>query len=170
MDAQDIIKHYSMQPLPDEGGYYVETYRASEKIPHNALNSRYNGDRHHSTSILYLITPTSFSKMHRVKSDEIFHFYLGDPVEMLQLKPDGTSQLLTMSQDIKASHKQQVIVNNGIWQGTKIIGDGKFALLGCTVSPGFEFQDYETGTYKELAKNFPSHHQLIKELTSQSDR
>lgn len=165
MNAQDIIKHYSMQPLPDEGGYYVETYRASETIANHALDSRYTGDRHHSTSILYLITPTSFSKMHRVKSDEIFHFYLGDAVEMLQLKPDGSSEVITMGADLKAGHKQQTVVNNGIWQGTKLKDGGKFALLGCTVSPGFEFADYESGNFNDLAKHFPTHHQLIKELT-----
>lgn len=167
MNAQEIIKHYSMQPLPDEGGYYVETYRASETVSQKALHSRYTGDRNHCTSILYLITPTSFSKMHRVKSDEIFHFYIGDPVEMLQLYPDGTSKVVIMGNDIKAGHHQQVAVPNGVWQGTKLkkSGKDKFALLGCTVSPGFEFQDYETGNREDLIKNHPTQHQLIKALT-----
>jgi len=165
MNAQDIIKHYSMQPLPDEGGYYVETYRAEDTIPHHALHERYTGDRHYGTSILYLITPTSFSRMHKVKSDEIFHFYLGDPVEMLQLKPDGTGELITMGQGITAGHRQQTVVKNGIWQGTKLKGNGKYALLGCTVSPGFEFTDYQSATCQQLTKKFPKHHSMIKELT-----
>jgi predicted cupin superfamily sugar epimerase len=166
MNAQEIIKHYSMQPLPEEGGYYVETYRAGETIDAAALPSRYSGGRNHCTSILYLITPESFSKMHRVKSDEIFHFYLGDPVEMLQLKPDGTSEIAIMSPDFRAGHQQQVTVENGIWQGTKLKADGKFALLGCTVSPGFEFQDYETGTCQELTKSHPTPQQLLNQLTN----
>jgi len=165
MTADDIIKHYNMQPLPEEGGYYVETYRADENIHHSALPERYDGHRDHSTSILYLITPDSFSKMHSVKSDEIFHFYLGDPVEMLKLNPDGTSEVIVMSPDIKAHHHQQVAVKNGIWQGTKLVEGGKYALLGCTVSPGFEFTDFETGTRQELIKSHPDQKKLITELT-----
>ena len=165
MTAEEIIKHYSMAPLPEEGGYYVEIYRAAESIHKTALPDRYNGNRDHCTSILYLVTPGSFSKMHRVKSDEIFHFYLGDPVKMLMLKPGGTSEVITMSPDLKAGHLQQVIVPNGIWQGTKLIDGGKFALLGCTVSPGFEFADYETADRDKLLQTHPTQHRMIKSLT-----
>jgi hypothetical protein len=160
MTVEQIIKLFDMKPLPDEGGYYTETYRAAEKI--NNLPDRYAGARNFSTAILYLITPNSFSKLHRVKSDEIFHFYLGDAVKMLQISETGKAESIILGSDIMAGQKPQVVVNKGVWQGTKLFPDGKFALLGCTVSPGFEFADYETGDKEKLTKQFPAIKNIIE--------
>ena len=93
--------------------------------------------------------------MHVLESDEMFHFYLGDPVEMLQLFPDGRSALLTLGQDLAAGQQVQVLVPAGVWQGTRLIGDGKMALLGCTVVPGFDYADYRNASYEELAARWP---------------
>jgi len=93
--------------------------------------------------------------MHVLDSDEVFHFYLGDPVEMLQLYKDGRSATFTLGNDLSAGQHVQLVVPAGVWQGTRLIGDGKVALLGCTVTPGFDFADYRSGTYAELAENGP---------------
>jgi predicted cupin superfamily sugar epimerase len=103
--------------------------------------------------------------MHRLASDEIFHFYLGDPVEMLQLYPDGRSALFTLGQDLAAGQQVQLVVPAGVWQGTRLVGQGKLALLGCTVSPGFDYADYESGSYADLSASWPAHTELISQLT-----
>lgn len=160
MNAEEIIKHFNMSPLPDEGGYYVETYRSLEKIC--SLPDRYNGARNFSTAILYLITPSSFSKLHRVKSDEIFHFYLGDPVEMLQINENGNTKIEILGSDILENQKIQTIAPKNIWQGTKLATGGKFALLGCTVAPGFDFSDYQSADKEKLINQFPNLKDLIE--------
>ena len=148
-----------MKPLPGEGGYYTETYRASEKISH--LPNRYNGERNFSTAILYLITPTSFSKLHSVTSDEVFHFYLGDAVEMLKITTKGKATTEILGTDFLKGQKPQVVVEKNTWQGTKLIAGGKFALLGCTVAPGFDFSDYQQGSKELLCQEYPHLKDLI---------
>jgi predicted cupin superfamily sugar epimerase len=160
MNSDEIIKLFNMRPLPDEGGYYVETYRASEKI--DKLPARYDDARNFSTAILYLITPTSFSKLHKVKSDEVFHFHLGDPVEMLQIDKSGKTETQILGTDYLKGQKPQTVVLKDTWQGTKLVEGGKFALLGCTVAPGFEFADYISGNKDLLVKQFPHLEQIIK--------
>jgi hypothetical protein len=103
--------------------------------------------------------------MHVLDSDEIFHFYLGDPVEMLQLYPDGRSALFTLGSDLAAGQHVQLVVPAGVWQGTRLIGDGKVALLGCTVTPGFDFADYRNASYAALASQWPAQAERIRKLT-----
>src|SRR5579883_1419925 len=99
MDAQEIIDLLNLKPLTGEGGFFAETYRANESVA--ALPGRYRGEqRSFSTAIYYLLTPESFSSMHRVASDEVFHFYLGDPVEMLQLFPDGSGKTIGLGTNL----------------------------------------------------------------------
>ena len=162
--AKQIIEHFNMQPLPFEGGYYVETYRANESIAKTALAKRYNGPRNHSTCILYLLTSDMKSKMHRVKSDEIFHFYTGSAVTMLLLSKNKKSQTITLGNDISQNQTPQIIVPKGIWQGC-FIEQGDYALMGTTVSPGFEFDDFEIGSRTELLEQYPDKEDLIIKLT-----
>lgn len=164
---QQIINFFDMKPLPWEGGFYVETYRCPEKIEQAKLPARYNGDRSFSTAILYLLTPDTISAMHRVKSDEIFHFYLGDPITMLQLHPDGSSEIITLGQDILKGQLIQAVVPHGSWQGCFLNKGGKFALMGTTVAPGFDFADLELADRDELLKQYPNQHNLIIQLTRQ---
>lgn len=103
--------------------------------------------------------------MHMLDSDEIFHFYLGDPVEMLQLHPDGHSALVTLGQDLEAGHEVQVLVSAGVWQGMRLIDNGSVALLGCTVVPGFNYADYHNSTFAELCARWPQQTDRIKALT-----
>jgi len=165
LTGEKIIGLFKMKPLGDEGGYYVETYRASEKIPPGALPQRYSGPRAFATAILYLITDKAFSKLHRVRSDEVFHFYLGDPVIMLQLHPDGSGKIAELGHEITRGQNLQVTVPAGVWQGTLLKEGGRLALLGCTVAPGFESADYESAPIGELLKAYPHYRDLIKRLS-----
>lgn len=167
MKAEEIIEYFGMRPLAEEGGFYVETYRAKEKIAKAGLDGRYSGDRYHSTAILYLLAARTFSAMHRVKSDEVFHFYMGDAVTMLQLRADGASEVITLGQDILNGERVQAVVPNGNWQGCFLKDGGEFALMGCTVSPGFEFADYENGKREELIRRYPQREEMIRKLTKE---
>jgi predicted cupin superfamily sugar epimerase len=103
--------------------------------------------------------------MHLLDSDEMFHFYLGDPVEMLQLLPDGGSAVLTLGPDLMAGQQVQALVPAGVWQGMRLVGNGKVALLGCTVVPGFDYADYHSASFAELATKWPDQRETIRELT-----
>jgi len=162
--ADQLIALLDLKPHP-EGGYYIETYRSSETISEEALPSRYKGRRCFGTAIYYLLTAQTFSAMHRLRSDEIFHFYSGDPVEMLQLWPDGSGRVAILGSDVLNGMQPQVVVDRGVWQGARLLKGGKFALLGTTVSPGFEFADYESGRRKELVKSYPQFRELVIALT-----
>ena len=165
MTAKQIISFLHLKPHTEEGGYFIETYRSLETIPEEALPDRYKGLRSFSTAIYYLLTPDSFSYIHRLQSDEIFHFYLGDPVEMLQLWPDGSGRVLILGSDLLNGMKPQVVVPRRVWQGARLLPGGRFALLGTTVSPGFEFADYESGQRNELIKSYPQFREWIIALT-----
>ena len=160
-----IIRELGLAPLPEEGGLYAETYRSGGVIPGGIIPGRHASPRRCATAIYYLITPERFSALHRVTSTEIFHFYLGDPVDMLQLHPDGTGAALTIGTDLLSGQRPQVVVRRGVWQGTRLKPGGRFALLGCTVSPGFEFEDYEHGRRAELLSAYPDFAAQIRLLT-----
>jgi uncharacterized protein len=157
--AEEIKTLLNLAPHPVEGGYFRRTYTSA--IPFDLPQ----GERALSTAIYYLLDADTFSEMHILRSDEMFHFYLGDPVEMIQLFPDGTSAVLTLGPDLKAGQHVQTLVPAGVWQGTRLIPGGKLALLGCTVTPGFDFSDYRNAGYEELASKWPSQAHRIKALT-----
>ncbi len=163
--AEQIIELFKMKPLPKEGGYYVETYRSSEEIAKAGLPARYSGERSLGTAILYLVTPDAFSRLHRVASDEVFHFYLGDCVTMLELHGDGSSEVITLGQDITKGQQVQTVVPRGSWQGCLLNKGGRFALMGTTVAPGFESADFEAAQREELLQQYPERRELILKLT-----
>jgi uncharacterized protein len=164
LTAQQIRELLNMHPHLIEGGYFAETYRGGLAIPRSLLRG-YPGDRGISTAIYYLLTPDTFSAMHRVRGDEMFHFYLGDAVEMLQLKPDGSGEVILLGQDITAAMRLQHNVPGGVWQGSRVRAGGTYALLGTTMAPGFEYEDYEAGKRQELIARYPEFSQLIASLT-----
>jgi hypothetical protein len=159
MNADEIKKMLRLEPHPVEGGFFRRTYTSPGRV---ALE---RGERAQGTAIYYLLEPGTFSEMHVLDSDEIFHFYLGDPVEMLQLLPDGGSAVFTLGQDLEAGEHVQLMVPAGVWQGTRLIGDGKVALLGCTVTPGFDFADYRNAGAEELIAKWPPEAERIRALT-----
>jgi predicted cupin superfamily sugar epimerase len=163
--AKEIQELLKLQPLPVEGGFFAETYRSQSTLSQRSLPSGYSGERALSTAIYYMVTPDTFSAMHRLKGDEVYHFYLGDPAEMLILKPDGTSKTLLMGQDIVSGMRLQHVVPGGAWQGSRLVPGGKFALLGTTMAPGFDPADFELGSRGELTARYPAYAELIAALT-----
>jgi predicted cupin superfamily sugar epimerase len=164
--AAELKKMLGLEPHPREGGWFRETWKAEERIPLEALPAgRYSGARSAGTAIYYLLEPENFSEMHKLASDEVFHFYLGDAVEMLQLWPDGTGKRVVLGQDIAQGQLLQTVVPQGVWQGTRLIPGGKVALLGCTVSPGFDYADYASGEQEELVRRWPDWKAMIEGLT-----
>ena len=166
VSLEDVKSLLRLEPHPREGGCYVRTWEAKETLPAEAFaHARYSGPRRTSTAIYYLLEPGTFSEMHRLKSDEVFHHYLGSPVEMLQLHADGGSARIVIGSDLAAGERPQVVVERGVWQGSRMLGGTGFALLGCTVSPGFEYEDYEQGTRAQLCAEWPEWSEIIAELT-----
>lgn len=145
MTADQIKELLGLEEHPCEGGYFRQTWKSEEEIPLAALPARYSGGRAAGTAIYYLLEPLTFSEMHRLISDEVFHFYYGDPVEMLQLWPDGSSRVVRLGSDLASGVLPQLVVPKGVWQGSRLAPGGSVALIGCTVSPGFDYADYETG-------------------------
>ena len=165
MTAKELKKLLNLVPLPVEGGYFAETYRSSESLPQAVLPSRYDGGRSFGTAIYYLLIPDTFSALHRLQTDEIYHFYLGDPVTMLFLHPDGGTEVITLGQDIRARQRVQVVAPRESWQGSFLQPGGAFALMGTTMAPGFDPADFEIGDRQALVRAYPDQRPLIKRLT-----
>ena len=162
----ETLKHLlGLKPLPDEGGFYAETYRSEERLAKAGLPERYAADRCASTAIYYLLTPDTFSALHRLKSDETYHFYLGDPVELFLLQPGGAGESILLGPDLSQGMKLQFTVPHGTWQGSHLVSGGKFALLGTTTAPGFEFADFELARPDALLAGYPHFTNLIRSLT-----
>jgi predicted cupin superfamily sugar epimerase len=162
--ANAIISTLGLVAHP-EGGYYRETFRSDDRLSAAALPERYDGDRAMATAIYYLIEAGNFSALHRVKSDEVFHFYTGDPVEVFVISPDGEAATTVMGSDIEAAHSPQLLVPKGSIQGLNVARGGAFALLGATVAPGFDFADFELMSREALIKAYPRWSEQIIKLT-----
>jgi uncharacterized protein len=164
LTSEQLITLLGPEPHP-EGGYYRETYRSDEIIGKGALSERYSRNRSCGTAIYYLLAPETFSAIHRIKTDEIYHFYLGDPVELVQLLPDGSGCVVTLGNDIAAGAQVQTVVSRETWHGARLAEGGNYALLGTTVAPGFEFADVEIGRRSDLIRRYPSFRDTIVVLT-----
>lgn len=164
MTAGDVIRLLDLQPHPVEGGFFRETYRSGATLPASALPD-HAGPRAASTAIYYLLKPGHVSELHVLPGDEVFHFYLGSPVRMLQLWPDGTGREVVIGPDLTAGQSPQVVVPGGVWQGTRLVEGGAFALLGCTVAPGFDYADYRGASRAELVAKWPAFAEEIERLT-----
>ena len=164
MTADDVIRFLALQPHPLEGGYFRETYRSVATLPAPVLPA-HGADRSVSTAIYYLLKPGHVSELHVLPGDEVFHFYLGSPVKMLQLRPDGSGKELILGPDLAAGQVPQLVVPGGVWQGTRFLGEAGFALLGCTVAPGFDYADYKSASRAELTARWPAFAEEIAKLT-----
>ena len=166
MTADDVKRILGLQPHPREGGWFVRTYEADEKVAASVFaDGRYDGPRFTSTAIYYLLEPDTFSEMHLLQSDEMFHHYMGGAVEMLQLFEDGRSERVVIGKDLAAGERPQHVVRRGVWQGSRLLEREGWALLGCTVSPGFEFVDYKDAMFSELVRKWPVVAVLLRALT-----
>lgn len=159
LEAERVIELLGLSPHPEEGGHFRETYRSGHSVEAVGPSA---GGRSLSTAIYYLLTPDSYSALHRLPGDEVFHFYLGDPVEMLLLHPGGNAERVLLGSEIERMEPQRV-VPGGCWQGSRLLPGGEWALLGTTMAPGFDPRDYEPGS-AELAEAYPSCREEILRL------
>lgn len=167
MQASSFIDAFHMLPHP-EGGYYAETYRAGETIAQGALPARFGGDRPFSTAIYFLLENQNRSALHRIQSDEVWHFYAGGPLLIYVIEPTaGTLSVIRLGNRPDRGEVFQAVVPAGSWFGAKPLGEPNapyFSLVGCTVAPGFDFADFVLADSDELLAQFPQHKAVIELL------
>jgi uncharacterized protein len=166
LNAAYFIDALNLQPHP-EGGWFKETYRSEEVILQNHLPGRFSGSRSFSTAIYFLLEGKSFSAFHRIRSDELWHFYYGSVISIYVIMPDGDSQIIKLGQDIQAGERMQAVVQAGCWFASEVTDAGSFSLAGCTVAPGFDFADFKLANRGELLKLFPQHEHWITKFCRQ---
>jgi len=161
---QFLIQALELQPHP-EGGFFRETYRAKHEINPEALPGSYAGSRNIATSIYFLLTTNAFSSFHMIKQDETWHFYEGSTISLHIISREGLHQEIKIGANPEKEEVFQFTVPGNSWFAAKVRQKDSYALVGCTVAPGFDFNDFTLGKRKELAKLFPLHSDLIEELT-----
>ena len=162
--AEYWIQALGLESHP-EGGWFRETYRSSEEIPATALPERYGGARCFGTSIYFLLGPEEVSKFHRIRSDEIWHYYRGDSVTIHLLDERAGLRSVTLGPNVESGEVLQAVVPANLWFGAEVTAERGFCLVGCTVAPGFDFADFELAEPETLSARFPTHLDLIRRLT-----
>ena len=158
MNARYWVEQLGLSPHP-EGGFYRVTYKADLTIAQSALPSAFHGDRSASTAIYFLLEASDFSALHRIASDEVWHFYAGSTLVVSVIDAEGDVS------EIHLGEVFQAVVKAGCWFGARLKDDSGFALVGCTVAPGFDFADFELAKRTELVGRYPQHERLIESLT-----
>lgn len=165
MTAAQIIELFQLEPLPVEGGLFRRYYGAEETIPRHALPARYTHPKPHGSAILYMHTPDTRSLLHRLKTDEIYHFYNGDPVALVLLNADRTHQIVTLGRDYAAGHVPYCVVPRGVWQGSRLAPGGEWALMGATMAPAYDDDDFELADRAFLLEQYLNAREWILCLT-----
>ena len=161
---EKIKKILELEPHPD-GGYFKETHRSIEEIKEKDLSKDYKGNRNYSTCIYFLLTSDSFSALHRIKQDEIWHFYDGSPIRLHTISKEGIHEEHIIGLNFEKGETPQFVVKGGDWFAAEVVNENSYSLVGNTVSPGFSFEDLELRTRKELLTLFPDKEELITRLT-----
>lgn len=164
--VQQFIMHFDLQTHP-EGGYYKEIYRSDYLIPGDVLPSEFGGDRNMSTIIYFLLEKGNFSAFHRIKSDECWHFYAGQTLEVFMIMPNGDLKIIKLGNDIAAGEVFQYIVPSNTWFASAPASSSSFSFVGCTVVPGFDFRDFELAYASQLIQSFPEQEVIIRKLSRQ---
>jgi uncharacterized protein len=164
IDAKYWIEKLQLMPHP-EGGYYRQTYRAELTVEKAPLPAEFGGSRAVATAIYFLLEGTDFSAFHRLRSDEMWHFYAGGGLVVHVIGGDGQHSEIPLGTDAEAGEVFQAVVKAGYWFASQVRDRGAFALVGCTVSPGFDFADFELARRDELVRQYPQHQDLIERLT-----
>ena len=164
--AAQIIEKFDLKPHP-EGGFYKQTYKASNIISERNLGAEFAGSRYFCTCIYYLLDKGSFSAFHRIKQDEIWHFYKGSAIELHMISPKGRYSNVNIGNDIRNGEVPQFVVPAHYWFAANLVEGGIYSLVGCTVSPGFDFRDFEIGDRGELIRQFPDFKNIILKLTKE---
>ncbi len=148
-----------------EGGAFRETYRSGLSIAKERLPAEFNGNRNVSTAIYFLLEEGQFSALHRIASDELWHFYEGHTLHVYEIRPEGTLITHVLGKDMEKGESFQCVVKAGSWFGSRCEVPGGFSLVGCTVAPGFDFGDFVLADRQKLTDEFPQYRELIRELT-----
>jgi hypothetical protein len=164
MNVDLLVKTLNLVAHP-EGGYFKEIYRSRDIIPQNALPEGFSGDRAIATAIYFLIEKNNFSALHKIKSDETWHFYYGDTLEVIEIDETGILRSTAIGNNLLQGETFQYTVKANTWFGSRVKSGGNFSLVGCTVAPGFDFNDFELGTKEMLLQLFPNHIKIISEMT-----
>ncbi len=165
MNKTDIyIKKLNLIPHP-EGGYFREVYRSDELLKNEVLPGRYIGNRTFSTSIYFLLEGEQKSLLHKLKSDEIWHFYDGSSVKLYTIDSEGKVLRRLLGRNIDEGESMQLVIKRGYWFCAEVSDENSFSLFGCTVTPGFDFSDFELGERKELLQLYPQHEEFVKKFT-----
>ncbi|MFN2262270.1 MAG: cupin domain-containing protein [Psychroflexus sp.] len=164
MTKAEIIEQLNLESHP-EGGYFKETYRSQLQAENTSLPSYFEGSRHFSTCIYFMLTSDSFSAFHRVQQDEIWHFYIGQTIHLHMISEKGVYSKVKIGNRLDQDEIPQFVVPAKVWFAAEILAPESFALVGCTVSPGFDFQDFELADRKILLEKFPEHKSVISNLT-----
>ena len=160
---RQLIEKYNLQPH-SEGGWYSQTYKSSESIDANALPARFDGRRAFSTAIYFLLENGNFSAFHRIKSDECWHFYAGDPLYIYVIHQNGKLEIICLGSDPGNGETFQYIVPANCWFASRPAPGSEYCFVGCTVSPGFEFADFELADSEMLTNRYPQHKEIIRQL------
>jgi predicted cupin superfamily sugar epimerase len=163
LTTQQLIQHYGLQPHP-EGGWYKETYRSDEHIAGSVLPARFGDNRAFSTAIYFLLEKNNFSAFHRIKSDECWHFYAGDLLLIYVISSQGVLDIIQLGNDITKGQLFQYVVPANCWFASRPAPGSAFCFVGCTVSPGFDFADFELANIEALVASYPMHENIIREL------
>jgi predicted cupin superfamily sugar epimerase len=148
-----------------EGGWYREVYRSPDSIPGQALPARFGADRRYATSIYFLLQHGDFSAFHRIRQDEMWHFYDGDPLRLHAISPSGDHHTIVLGRNLELGQQLTAVVPAGWWFGAEVADSGSFCLVGCTVAPGFEFEDLEIADRQELLDQYAHLAAVIHRLT-----
>jgi uncharacterized protein len=162
--VRKLIDHFGLQAHP-EGGWYNQTYKSDELIPASGLPKRFGYVRAMSTAIYFLLEKGNFSAFHRIKSDECWHFYYGDPLVIYMIDEEGKLESVTLGIDFEKGQLFQFVVPANTWFASRPDAESEYCFVGCTVSPGFDFTDFELASREELTRSYPQHRDLINELT-----
>ncbi len=162
--VNQYIQHLGLLPHP-EGGFYKETYRCANTLPASALSINGNGERNLSTAIYFLLEAGNFSAFHRIQSDELWHFYTGDALEVIEIDKNGVLKVTALGHAVKQGEVFQYLVPAHTWFASRVKKGGSFSLVGCTVAPGFDFADFELANREDFIQTFPQHEKIIGELT-----
>jgi predicted cupin superfamily sugar epimerase len=161
--AQWVEKlHLSRHP---EGGYYRRTYRSKESISKEHLPDRFSGPRALLTAIYYLLPGNEVSRFHRLQSDEVWHFHAGSSLTLYIIDDAGSLVQSQLGANIERGEALQMVIEAGKWFGALVNDPTSYSLVGCTVSPGFEYEDFQIGDRQDLIQKFPKHHRIIEKLT-----
>lgn len=158
------IEKLELQAHP-EGGYFNETYRSKDRLHESKLPDRYNTSRVFGTSIYFLLTTESVSNFHRLTSDEIWHYHQGGSAVIHVISKDGELTSSRIGNDLEGGESLQVVIPRGTWFAAEVVREN-FILVGCTVAPGFEFEDFELADRGSLSSAYPQHQTLIGRFTN----